>query len=164
MFLGWIDLAIGAVLLVSMIVGLWRGLLFEVLSLLGWLVAYFLSQWIAPHVALWVPVGTPGSGLNQVASLVLAFMLVLIVWSLTARLLRALIQASPLSGLDRLMGAGFGLIRGLLITLLAVLLLGMTPVSQSVQWQESELVPWAQVALNGLKPVLPSSIVEYVKL
>jgi membrane protein required for colicin V production len=164
MFFGWVDIAIAAVLLVSMLAGLWRGLLFEVLSLMGWVVAYFLSQWLAPSIAHWVPLGTAGSGLNQVASLVVAFLLILIVWGLCARLVRMLVQASPLSGLDRLMGAGFGLVRGVFISLLAVLLLGMTPFVHSAQWQESELVPWMQVALQGLKPVLPPSVVQYVKL
>ena len=44
----WIFLA---VLLLSLIVGAWRGLVFEVLSVLSWAVAFVLAQWFAPDVA-----------------------------------------------------------------------------------------------------------------
>lgn len=162
MFLGWVDIAMACVLLFSLLAGVWRGLLFEVLSLMGWVVAYFGSQLLAPYLSPWVPVGTEGSRLHQVSNLVLAFVLLLLLWGLGARLVRMLVQASPLSGLDRLLGAGFGLIRGLLICLLAVLVVGMTPAARSAQWQDSELVPWMQVVLQGLKPLLPPSMVQYV--
>nr|WP_316639450.1 CvpA family protein [uncultured Roseateles sp.] len=163
MLLGWVDIAMACVLLFSLLAGVWRGLLFEVLSLMGWVVAYFGSQLLAPYISHWVLVGAEGSTLQQVSSLVLAFVLLLLLWGLGARLVRMLVQASPLSALDRLLGAGFGLIRGLLICLLAVLVVGMTPAAHSAQWQDSELVPWMQVVLQGLKPVLPPSIVQYVK-
>ena len=42
--LDWIFLA---VLLASMLIGAWRGLVFEVLSALGWLVAFMAAQWWA---------------------------------------------------------------------------------------------------------------------
>ncbi|TDP75025.1 CvpA family protein [Roseateles toxinivorans] len=162
MFLGWVDIAMACVLLFSLLAGVWRGLLFEVLSLMGWVVAYFGSQMLAPYISHWVPVGAEGSTLHQVSTLVLAFVFLLLLWGLGARLVRMLVQASPLSGLDRLLGAGFGLIRGLLICLLAVLVVGMTPAARSAQWQDSELVPWMQVVLHGLRPLLPPSMVQYV--
>ena len=40
----WILLG---VLLASMVVGLWRGLVYEVLSLAGWVAAFFVAQWWA---------------------------------------------------------------------------------------------------------------------
>lgn len=164
MNLAWVDIAICAVLAISVLVGLWRGLLFEVLSLMGWVVAYFAAQYLGPQMSHWVPVGAPGSGLNHVVGWAAAFLIVLVVWSLTARLVRMLVAASPLSGLDRLMGAGFGLVRGVLICLLAVMLAGMTPVRQSRQWQDSELLPWIQVVLQDLKPVLPPAVGQYVQI
>lgn len=164
MSLAWVDIAICAVLTVSVLVGVWRGLLYEVLSLIGWVVAYFAAQYLGAQMSQWIPVGAPGSGLNLVVGWAAAFLLVLVVWSLAARLVRMLVAASPLSGLDRLMGAGFGLLRGVLICLLAVLLAGMTPARQSRQWQDSELLPWIQVVLQDIKPVLPPSVRQYVQL
>ena len=56
---GWVDWALLAVLAVSVVVGLWRGLVFEVLSLVGWVVAFFAAQAFAPFAAAYVPVGVP---------------------------------------------------------------------------------------------------------
>ena len=62
--IGWVDWAMLAVLVLSLVVGAVRGLVFEVLSLAGWIVACFAAQsgspWLAPHL----PIGTPGSPLN----------------------------------------------------------------------------------------------------
>ena len=59
--LGWVDWALMAVLLLSIAVGLWRGLVFEVLSLVGWVAAYIAAQAYASTVAPLLPVGVPGS-------------------------------------------------------------------------------------------------------
>ena len=58
---GWLDWALLAVLLLSAAVGIVRGLVFECLSLAGWLVAWFAAQWVAPQLAPHVPVGAAGS-------------------------------------------------------------------------------------------------------
>ena len=48
----WILLA---VLMASMLVGLWRGLVYEVLSLAGWLAAFILAQWLAADAVAFLP-------------------------------------------------------------------------------------------------------------
>ena len=53
--LDWIFLA---VLLASMLIGAWRGLVFEVLSALGWLLAFVAAQWWADDVAAWLPLAS----------------------------------------------------------------------------------------------------------
>ena len=129
--LGWIDWSLLAVLCVSVAVGLWRGLVFELMSLAGWLVAYVLAQMFSPEVAQRLPFGTPGSALQQGAAFVITFILALIVWSLLARLARMLIQATPLTVIDRLMGALFGLLRGLVLLLAVATVVAFTPVARS---------------------------------
>ena len=59
--LGWVDLAMLGVLLLSLGLGLWRGFVLEVLALVGWVVAYFAAQWLAPQWAPHLPLGEPGS-------------------------------------------------------------------------------------------------------
>lgn len=96
--LGWIDLALLAALLLSMLVGLWRGLVLEVLALAGWVVAWFAAQWLAPQWAPYLPLGEPDSSLNAGAGFVAAFVVVLIGCALVARLVRLLVSATPLKG------------------------------------------------------------------
>jgi len=162
MSLAWVDLLLVAVLAVSVLLGLWRGLVFELLSLAGWVVAYLGAPYLAPVVAGWLAHAHWVQGMQRGAGFVLAFLLILIVWSLGAKLVRALIQASPLSALDRLLGAGFGVLRGALLCLLMVVVVGMTPVAKSSTWQASEMAPWFEQVLVGLKPMLPEEVLKFV--
>lgn len=158
MELSWIDLVLGAILLVSVGIGVWRGLVFEVLSLAGWVVAYFGASYLAPWTLRWLPAERLGPELTHMLSVVLAFVLILLVWGLTARLVKTLIQASPLSPLDRLAGAGFGALRGIFIGILVVLVAGFTPLATSATWQASQIAPRLQSLLQELRPLLPDTL------
>jgi membrane protein required for colicin V production len=160
--LGWVDLSFLAILALSVIVGLIRGLVFEVLSLLGWIVAYIAAQWLWPELAPHMPVGRAGSSLNHAAAFACTFVAVLIVWSLVARLLRMVIHATPLSPVDRVLGATFGVVRALMVMLVITTLVMLTSLAKSAAWQESRGAVWLNGALHGIKPLLPPRIAEHL--
>lgn len=150
--IGWVDLAMGGLLLLSVLVGLARGVVFEVLALAGWFIAWFAALWFTPVVLPHVPVGGPGSGLNYGVTFACVFLVALVAWGVAARLVRSLIRATPLSGIDRLLGAGFGLVRGLLVLLVAATLVGVSPWARAPQWQESRGAAWLAALLDELRP------------
>jgi membrane protein required for colicin V production len=160
--LGWVDLALLAVLALSIVIGLWRGLVFEVLSLVGWVVAYFAAQWLSPTVATYVPIGSPGSALNQGAAFALTFIAALILWGLLARLARLLISATPLSVPDRVLGAGFGALRGVVLLLAIATVVALTPAVRAPAWRTSQGAVWLDVLLQELKPVLPNEVAQHL--
>ncbi len=160
--LGWVDWALAAALALSVFVGLWRGLTFEVLSLLGWVAAYVAAQAFAATVAPMLPVGDPGSALNQGAAFALVFIGALVVWALASRLLRQLIHATPLQAIDRVLGAGFGLLRGAVLLLAVATVVSLTPAVRSPAWQDSQGAAWLGALLQGLKPVLPESLAQHL--
>ncbi len=162
MSMGWVDAVLLLVLVVSMVVGLVRGLVFEMLSVVGWFAAYFAAQWLTPELAPYIPVGEPGSSLNHGTAFAAAFIGALIVWGLAARLLRLLIRATPLSLLDRLLGAGFGFIRGMIVLLALATVVGLMPLKKSAAWQQSVGAVWLNSVLRGLKPVLPPDISKHL--
>ena len=151
--IGWVDIGFAAFLLLSVVVGLLRGVVFELLSLAGWFAAYFAALWFTPTLQAHVPIGTPGSTLNHGASFALVFFGALIVWSLGARLIRALIRATPLSPLDRLLGAGFGLLRGLVVLLVVATVVGISPWGRSEAWHRSQAAVWLNALLHELRPL-----------
>lgn len=160
--LPWIDWTLLAVLAVSVVVGLVRGFVFEVMALMGWIVAWFGSQYLAREVSPHIPIGTPGSAGNMAAAYVLCFVGILLAWTLLARLVRLLVQATPLSVPDRLLGAGFGLLRGGVLLLALSTVVALTPAAQSKPWQRSEGARWIDAALAGLKPLLPAEVARYL--
>ena len=160
----WVDAVLGGILLLSVVVGVVRGLVFEMMSLLGWLVAYFGALWLAPQWASWLPVGRPGSSANGAAALVISFVAVLIVWGLMSRVVRWLVQATPLSLVDRSLGAFFGLLRGALIVLCVVTAVSFTPLAQEARWHSSHGVRWAGEALALIKPWLPAVLSRFISV
>lgn len=162
--LHWIDWALLAVLAVSVVVGLLRGFVFEVLSLLGWLVAWFGSQWLAPELAPQLPLGDTGAAGRMAAAYGLSFFGILIVWVLLAKLVRSLLHATPLSVPDRLLGAGFGLLRGGVLLLALATVVTLTPAAQSEPWKQSEGARWLAFAMLGIKPLLPGELARYLPI
>ena len=160
--MAWVDWTLLAVLVLSVVVGLWRGLVFELMSLVGWVVAYTAAQLLSPTLAAHVPVGAPGSALHQGAAFAAAFVLALLAWALLSRLVRLIIHATPLTLLDRALGAVFGLLRGGVLLLALATVVAFTPVLQSQAWQASRGAAWLAIALQGLKPVLPVAVARHL--
>jgi membrane protein required for colicin V production len=86
------------------------------------------------------------------------FVLVLVTCTLLARMLRALVAATPLSFVDHLMGGVFGVLRGAVILVAVGMLVTLSPWAQSTTWKNSHGSLWVGLALEGLKPVLPQSL------
>ncbi|KQV48116.1 hypothetical protein ASC95_19340 [Pelomonas sp. Root1217] len=163
--LSWVDLAFAAVLLISIGIGLWRGLIFEVMSLAGWVVAYFAASPLAPVVEDLLPASMTskfGPAALHVVALAIAFFFVLLVWSLASRLVKTLIHATPLSVVDRLGGAGFGALRGVFIALLLVLIIGASPLAESSTWRASRAAPVLTGVLQEAAPLLPEPVARFI--
>lgn len=152
----WVDWALAAVLLVSMAIGLWRGLVYELLALVGWVVAFIVAQVYGAAVAVWLPFGAPGSLLRLALAVALTFVATLVAWTLLARLARMLISATPLTVLDRALGVAFGFARGMLILVVVALVVALTPAARSPAWQASVGAAWLGVVIDGMKPWWPS--------
>jgi membrane protein required for colicin V production len=159
--LGWVDIGLLVFLAISVLVGLMRGFVFEVLSLAGWFVAYFAAlqwnSWVLPHI----PVGEPGSLARYGLAFAVVFLGVLIAWNVAARVLRGLIRATPLSPVDRLFGASFGLLRGAIALVFLAAVVSITPLVHSEQWQHSHGVLWLTDLLRGLRPWLSNDVFHY---
>lgn len=153
----WVDWAMAAVLALSVVVGLWRGLVYEVLSLVGWVVAFVVAQAYGAAVAAWLPFGGPAGSMGRLAAgFGLAFLGTLIAWTLAAKLVRLLISATPLSVLDRALGSLFGLVRGVVLLLAVALVVKLTPAARAPAWQASHGAAWLESALQALQPLWPA--------
>jgi membrane protein required for colicin V production len=151
----WIDWGFVAVLAASVLVGGVRGLVYEVLALMGWLVAWLVARAWGVDLAQMLHLGSPGSALQHGAGYVLAFVGALLAWRLLSWAVRQLLHASPLAPVDRLLGAAFGLLRGLVMLLVLVGLVDLTPLGHMAAWSASVGVGQVRMLLNVIGPVLP---------
>lgn len=157
-----VDWILLAVLGLSFLLGLWRGLVQESLSLLGWVAAFYLAQMYAPLTAAWLPMEGSSQMLRYAAGFVATFIAVLVASALMAWLVKKMVSAVGLGLLDRFLGSLFGLLRGVVILLAATVLVGMTPMRESQAWQEAQGPKWLQQGLRELKPVLPADFGKYL--
>ena len=157
--LDWICIA---VLAVSLLVGAWRGLVVEVMSLVSWVAAFILAQWFAPDAAAHLPMGGAAEPARYAAGFVLVFVATLFAGALIGFVVSKLLSAVGLGAINRLLGALFGVLRGVVLILAATVVVGMTPWKSSPTWQESIAAQWATVALGILKPVLPQEFGKYL--
>ena len=157
--LDWIFLA---VLLISLVVGAWRGLVYELLSVANWIAAFVLAQWFAPLAAQWLPLASATEVVRYAAGFVVVFVLSLFVGGLLAFLVSKLVAAVGLRPVDRVLGAAFGLVRGVILLLAFAVVFGMTPMVKGPLGQDSIGAGIATVALQGLKPVLPQEFGKYL--
>ena len=150
--LDWIVLAVFAL---SMLVGAWRGLVYEVLSLLGWIVAFMAARLWGGEAASLLPLDGWEPQLRYAAGFVLLFVLALFGWGLVSWLARHLIEAVGLRPVDRALGALFGVARAILVLLVATLVVQTTPMHEADWWHQSALAPWLRQGTSLVLPVLP---------
>ena len=156
-----LDWIFAVVLLLSMLLGAWRGLVYEVLSLVNWVVAFVLARLFALDAAQLLPMSGASAAMRYAAGFLLVFVLVLVAGGLLTVLIKKLTAAVGLSPIDRTLGAVFGASRGVLL-LLASVVVHLTPMKDSVTWQESVGARLAGVTLKGLKPALPRDLEKFL--
>ncbi|WP_028312655.1 CvpA family protein [Derxia gummosa] len=149
-----IDWLIAGALCLSAVIGVWRGLVRELFALLGWIAAIVAVLIAGTSIAGWLPADwNPGVRL-LIGGLVI-FVGVMIATSLLGRLLAGALKAAGLGPVDRLLGFGFGLLRGLLVVAVMIFVLGHTPVSGSAAWTGSVLLPYVMTVLGWFRDVVP---------
>ena len=156
------DYLVIFVLVASVIISMMRGLVKEVLSLAGWVVAFVVANAYAAALAQMLPPVVPGEVLRLILAFIALFIGVRILMGLLALALGALLDAGGLSIVDRLLGAVFGFCRGLVIVLAAVILCGMTSLPQQAFWKDALLSPLAETGARAVKPFLPAAMAQHV--
>ena len=162
MSIGTLDWIFLAVLLLSALLGLWRGLMVELLSVAGWIAAFIVAQMFANTVGQWLPMEGAVPQLRYAAGFALAFIGTLVASSILGWIAKRMLASVGLSGLDRLLGAAFGLVRGAIILLAVSTVVLMTPMKNSDGWKQSVGAGVLSTVLKGLKPVLPDELGKFI--
>lgn len=157
-----VDWAMLAVLLLSVLVGAWRGVVYEVLSVLSWLAAYVLAQWFAASAGNALPLSGSSDTVRYVAGFAVVFVSTLVACTLVITLLKKLMSVVGLQPIDRALGAVFGLVRGVLLLLLLVLIMSRTPLQNQDGWKSSEGIRLLAVVSKVVVPMLPSEVSRYL--
>ncbi|MFN7477034.1 MAG: CvpA family protein [Burkholderiales bacterium] len=158
----WVDYAIVAIVLLSMLLGGLRGLVRELLSLAGWVLAVVFALWLGSDVAQSLPQDWDPLARLALGSL-LVFVATVFAAGLLGSLLGRLLKAAGLGGTDRALGALFGLCRGLLAVIVLSLIASFTQLSTQPVWKQSVLLPGVTALIMAIKPWLPDKVQALVR-
>jgi membrane protein required for colicin V production len=159
----WFDYAVLAVLAVSVLIGIWRGLVREAFALGGWVVGVIAGLTFASEAGALLPetFATPFAR-GAIAGVVIC-LAVLIVFGLAGLLLARVLRLAGLGLADRTLGGVFGFARGALICLLVVLGAGLTTLPRERFWRQAALSGPLETAVVALKPYLPPPLAARVR-
>ncbi|WP_230968987.1 CvpA family protein [Nitrogeniibacter aestuarii] len=157
------DYAFLGLMAVLTVLGFWRGLISEVLALVGWILAFIAARLFGTQAAVLFVEWISEPAFAYVAGFVLVFIAVLLLVAICRYLLRALIRAVGLGFVDRGLGAVFGAIKGFAIACLLVALGGVSGVSRAPWWEAALFSPLLETAVVAAKPWLPPSVAERVR-
>lgn len=139
--MNWADWTIFAIIAISTLMSLKRGFVREAISLLTWVTAFVVARLFAGSLSHLLEAYVQTPSLRFAAAFAILFIVTLIAGALVGALFTALVQATGLTASDRVLGMGFGAVRGGLVVVVIVALLGMTPAVQDQWWQGSQLIP-----------------------
>jgi membrane protein required for colicin V production len=156
------DYTVIAIVLLSALMGLWRGFVYEVLSLLGWVAAVVVAKLFAASAAPYMPAALGSESARTAAAFVVLFVVTLIVGGIVAWLLSKLVKWVGLGWLDGMLGGLFGMLRGMLVVLVLVALAGMTRLPQEPFWRNALSSKPLENMARAIQAWLPDSVVQRV--
>jgi membrane protein required for colicin V production len=154
--------AIGIVSL-SLLFGLWRGVVGEIIALVAWGLGIFAAVQFGAQVGQAVFGGLSDPALRTLAGCVVIFVGVLLVMALVRMLVKQMVKALGLSVSDRLLGMLFGLARGVLVCMVLVGLGGMTSAQMQSWWRQATLSAPLETAVLAIKPWLPDDLAKRIR-
>lgn len=160
--MNWTDYIIIGVIALSVMVGLLRGLISEVLALVIWAAAFWVAWLLGPSLATHLEHTIPLPSARYIVSYGACFVAVLILGALVRFAIGKLVQSTGLSGTDRLLGMLFGFARGVFLVALMVFLIGFTSFTRDPWWQQSVLLPQFQHVAAWLGQQVPPSVAEHL--
>jgi membrane protein required for colicin V production len=153
----WFDYGVLAILGFSLVVGVLRGVLRELVMLVGWISAFILATVFSRQISPMMPESL-GPVLAPLLAYACIFIVVLIVAGFIALLLTMLAKSAGMGVMNRLMGAGFGVVRGLLVVLALVLVAGLTPLPKEPFWRNAVSSGAFETVIVAARPLLPEDL------
>ncbi len=150
-----LDFVILAIALISVLIGIYRGLLRELISLGAWILGFAVAFTLAPSLAARLPDSWGDPVLRLSIAAVALFVATLLVGGLISLVVQKLVQRSGLTISDRALGAAFGAVRSVVVIAVLVQAAGLSPLPQLPAWQDAVLLEHFRDAAIWLRDWLP---------
>ncbi|MBS1144458.1 MAG: CvpA family protein [Proteobacteria bacterium] len=157
------DYVVLGIVGVSLLFGLWRGVVGEVIALVAWGVGIFAAIEYGAPVGHSVFAGMSDPALRTLAGCVVIFVSILVLMAILNMVVRSMVKALGLSVSDRILGMVFGLLRGVLVCMVLVGLGGMTSAPTQAWWRNAMLAAPMETVVMAVKPWLPDDLAKRIR-
>ncbi len=154
----FLDIAIIVIVLFCLFRSLFRGFIMEVASLAGVIAGFILANNFYLEAAKKLKASYPGFSYWEQAGWVLIFLLSMVAANLVGLLIKKFAKLTLLSWMDRLLGASFGLLKGLLISAILVAFLTLFLPANSRIFKRSSLLPYIKETTRYLMVLAPKEV------
>ncbi len=161
--LNWLDVVFIVLILVSTIFGIIKGLVRELLSLAFFVLAVVLSFLFFRDLGRGMGASIRDKQIANLVAFGAIFLFVLMLGVLVTWIARRIFSVDPLRSLDRVLGAGFGFLRGVLISGVIVYLLVVFPVNERMI-HASKLSPLLLRTVNIALRAIPGEYRQRVEM
>lgn len=151
------------VITISLLIGVGRGVVSEMLALAAWVAAFVAARTWAGEAGRILLDETTEAAWRQAAGFLAIFVAVLVLFALVRWLATLLLKAVGLRALDRTLGAAFGVARGVLVVWVLVLLAGLSALPQQTWWRQALLASPFETAVLAAKPWLPPELAQRLR-
>jgi membrane protein required for colicin V production len=158
MQLHWIDLAIIAIIALSVLTGLFRGFVKELVALCVWILAFWLAYNYSQALDPWLQSYIQEQSARTAVAFIAVLFATLLAGGVVNALLSFILKRSGLSGTDRTLGMGFGFVRGVFLVALLMVSVKMTSLPYQQYAQESKLYASFDPVVTILYAHLPDFI------
>jgi membrane protein required for colicin V production len=150
-----IDIVLLIIIGGSALLGLIRGLVGTLVSTAAWLLAGWVTFQFGGQAASWLSDDGKPTMTELFGGYALSFVAVMVAVALVGALVKSMVQSVGLSGVDRMLGAALGLLRGAFLACILVLLMGFTPLPRESSWQQSSVLPILLPGAGWMRSKLP---------
>ncbi len=157
------DYVVLAIIGLSVFFSIMRGMVREVLSLAGWVLAFFVAKTYTLELAPLLPKAIPTETLQYLAAFVILFLATLLISALLSIALSQIFKTVGLGWLDSVLGGFFGTLRGVLIVGILVFLGGLTELPKEPAWRSAMFSAPLEAMVTSAYPWIPPAIVSHVK-
>ncbi len=157
------DYTVLIIIGISIVISMMRGAVRELLSIAGWIAAFYVAKTYAIQLIPLLPEDIPSQQLRVLAAFVILFLGVLLVVNLLAIALSSLLKKIGLGWVNRFFGAFFGFAKGLIIVCVLVFLAGLTSIPKDARWTNAMFSSPLEALVKTVLPWIPQTVAQHVK-
>ncbi len=155
------DIIFWGIFICSTLLALMRGGIAEILSISSWFVAIWVMKNFGPLIGSIIPDSIHNYFLRGAIIFLIAFVSVAVFIVIIKKICAKFLDSVDLGGLNYIIAALFGIMRGAVVCALLVITIEMLHLDKMHAWRQAKLYPVLTPVISWIVDAIPKSIKEF---